>query len=79
MNLFRGKKIRFVTALDLIKCIQHIKQQRLLLTCAPILDLPTYMSTMGVVMNEIWPTEVGPNKNKEERMVDRLPHGTYRK
>ena len=28
---------------------------------------------MGVVMNEIWPTEVGPNKNKENGMVDRLP------
>ena len=33
------KKIRFVTALVLIKCLKQIKMQRLLLPCAPISEL----------------------------------------
>ena len=41
-----GEKIRFVTALDLIKCLKQIKEQRLLLTCAPISILPFRVSTM---------------------------------
>ena len=32
-----GEKTRLVTALDLIKCFNQIKEQRLLLTCAPVL------------------------------------------
>ena len=39
-------KIRFVTTLNLIKCLKHIKKQRLRLTCAPISDLPSNISTM---------------------------------
>ena len=35
-----GPKKRFRTALDIIKCLQHIKEQKLLLTCAPNLGLP---------------------------------------
>ena len=41
------EEIRFVTALDLIKCLKQIKLQRLLLTCAPISELPSYLSPTG--------------------------------
>ena len=34
--VFSEKKIKFVTALNLIKCLKQIKLQRLLLPCAPI-------------------------------------------
>ena len=37
---FRRKKLQFVTTLDLTKCLKHIKEQRLLLTCAPSYELP---------------------------------------
>ena len=37
---FRILNIRFVTTLDLIKCLKHIKYQRLLLKIAPISVLP---------------------------------------
>ena len=40
------KNIRFVTALDLINCVDQIKYQKLLLTCAPISELPSNTSTM---------------------------------
>ena len=33
--IFSGKKIRFVTALGLIKCLKQIKSQIFLLTCVP--------------------------------------------
>ena len=39
---FRRNKIRFVTTLDLIKCLKQIKYQRLLLTCTPISKLLKY-------------------------------------
>ena len=39
------EKNRFVTALDLIKCLKQIKQQILLLTYAPISELPSSIST----------------------------------
>ena len=38
-----GGKIRFVTALDLIKFLEQIRQQRLLLTCATISELPYHI------------------------------------
>ena len=41
-----GKKIRVVTVLDLIKCLKQIKWQRLLLTYAPISELPSNISTV---------------------------------
>ena len=41
-----GKKIRFVTALDLIKFLERIKEQGWLLTCALISELPYNVSTM---------------------------------
>ena len=40
-----GEKIRFVTAPDLIKCLKYVKQ-RLHLTCTPIFELPSNISTM---------------------------------
>ena len=43
MGPFGGKNIRFVTARDLIKCLEYIKLPRLLLTCAPISWLPSNM------------------------------------
>ena len=38
--------IRFVTAVDLVKCLEQIKDQSWLLTCASISDLPSYRSTL---------------------------------
>ena len=38
--------VRFVTALDLIKCLEQIKLQRLILTRAPISELPFFIRTM---------------------------------
>ena len=43
------EKIRHVAALDLIKCLQHMKWQRFLLTCAPISELPSNISTMAQI------------------------------
>ena len=43
---FWGGKIRFMTALDLNKCLKLIKLQRLLLTFALISKLPSNISTM---------------------------------
>ena len=39
-------KIRFVTDLDLIKCINQIKLQILLLSCTPISEIPSNISTI---------------------------------
>ena len=36
-----GRKLRYVTAVDLIKCLKQIKYQRLLLTCTPALPSNT--------------------------------------
>ena len=41
-----GKKIRFVIALDLIQCLKQIRQKRLILTSAPLSELPSDISTM---------------------------------
>ena len=46
IDLFREKKIQFVTALDLIECLKQIKYQRLLLTYPPISELPPNISSM---------------------------------
>ena len=43
MGLFT-EKIRFVTALDLIKCLKQRK--KMLLTCRPISKLPSFISIM---------------------------------
>ena len=45
--LSETKKIRFVTALDIIKGRKPITEQRLLLTCTPISKLPANIGTMG--------------------------------
>ena len=37
-----------MSALDSNKCFTQIKQQRLLLRCAPITELPSNLSTMGI-------------------------------
>ena len=44
IGLFGEKKLRFVFALDLIKCLKEIEEQRSLLKCAPISELPSYSS-----------------------------------
>ena len=58
------KKILFVTALDLIKCLNQIYQQRLFITCAPTSELPSDKGTMfpplsqaggGIKLNMIGP------------------------
>ena len=43
---FRRGKIRFDPSLDLNKCLKQIKLQRLFLTCAPISELPSNISSM---------------------------------
>ena len=40
------RKIRFVTALDLIKCLKQVEQQRFNLSFAPLYWLPSNISTM---------------------------------
>ena len=47
IGLFGEKKHRFVTSLDLIKCLKRNKQQKWLLTCAPISELPSNLSTIS--------------------------------
>ena len=44
--VFSNKKKRFVTAHALSKCLEQIKWQRLLLTSAPMSELPSNISTM---------------------------------
>ena len=44
--VFSEIKIWNLTALDLIKCLKKFKDQRLLLKCAPISELPPNISTM---------------------------------
>ena len=44
--VFSGKNIRFVTALDVIKCLKQIEKQLLRLKCAPLNELPSNISTM---------------------------------
>ena len=50
---FFREKNRFVTALDLIKCLKQIKLQILLLTCSPISELTSNISSMTVVQYKI--------------------------
>ena len=45
-----GKKSRFVTALDLIKCLKEIKYQRFLLKYATISELPSETITMVLLL-----------------------------
>ena len=51
-----GKNIRFVTTLDVIKCLEQIKQQRLFRTWEFISELPSNMSTMYIAHKicKIW-------------------------
>ena len=42
------KKIRFVTALSLNKCLKQIKLPRWLYSCTPISDLPSNICSMGL-------------------------------
>ena len=49
--LSEENKIRFVTALDLIKCLKQDEYQRLPLTCAPISELPSNTSTVTRIVN----------------------------
>ena len=46
IGIFGEKNISSVTALDLFKCFKLIKQQRLLLACAPTSELPSYIRIM---------------------------------
>ena len=43
---FSEKNIGSVTSPDLIKCLKQIKLQKLLLTCAPVYELPSSISPM---------------------------------
>ena len=54
LRTYEGKKkyflykIKFVAALDLIKCLKQIRQQRMLLNCTPASELPSNISTREV-------------------------------
>ena len=45
-NIFFAEKNRFVTALEINKCLKQIKYQRSLHTCTPLSELPSNISTM---------------------------------
>ena len=45
-QFFFENTIKFSSAVDLNKCLKQISLLISLLTCAPILDVPTYLSTM---------------------------------
>ena len=47
-EVFLEKRIRFLIALDLIKCLNQINQQRFPLTCAPISELLSNVSTVDL-------------------------------
>ena len=47
------RKNPILTAFGLIKCLTQIKQQRLLLTCTPIYELPSTINTMSETGNII--------------------------
>ena len=47
---FSKKELWFLTALDLIKCLEQIKLQSLLLICAPISQLQFNISTMVYIV-----------------------------
>ena len=51
--VFCRKRIKFVTARDLIKCLKHIRYQKLLLICTPASEIPFNMisSTMIHLIN----------------------------
>ena len=50
--VFLEKKI-IVSVLDLIKCLKQIKQQLVLLTCAPNSELPSNISTMLLTLRRV--------------------------
>ena len=62
------KKDRFVTALDLIKCLKQIKQQRLLPTCAPMSELQYNISTMMNITYVMY---------KKKYLFSSMHHGSY--
>ena len=45
--VFSDEKIGVMTALELVKSLKQVKEQRLLLTCAPVYALPSYIRTMA--------------------------------
>ena len=47
-KVFSDKNIRFVTTLELIKCLKQVEGQRLRFTCAPVNELPSNISSMGI-------------------------------
>ena len=40
------ERVRFVSAFDLMKCLKHIKLKKMLLTRAPVSELPSNIGTM---------------------------------
>ena len=45
--VFLGENTRFVTALDVIKCLEQVESDILRLSCASLNELPSNISTMG--------------------------------
>ena len=60
------EKNHFVTSFNIITCLKQIKLQRMLLTCAPISELPSHISTMispiDIVDRQHW--QHGPRFNQ---------------
>ena len=48
--VFSGKNTLFVPDLELIKSLIKVKKKRLLLTCAPIYEIPSNINTMNTTM-----------------------------
>ena len=58
--VFSGKNTRFVTALDVIKCLKQVKKPSVFcLTCATVNELPSNISTMGRSALLIYKMSVG--------------------
>ena len=57
--VFSGKNTRFVTALDVIKCLEQVEKQILRPTGAHLNELPSNITTMiKRVFRSYWPLSV---------------------
>ena len=61
IGLYGEKKIKFLTAFDQIMCLKQNKSHRLLLTHAPISELPSDISTMAALLVKIPRFEFSPS------------------
>ena len=56
IDFFEDNKERFMTALDLIKCLEQIKWQRLLLTCVRLTSIIKYYAFFIIIQIKLGAT-----------------------